>query len=568
VGTPVASNVIDATCFGTASGSVNLDVPGETGNLLEWSLDGITWTSFTAGNQVYGIPAGAAPTFQRVLSVRRNSTDPCFAAVTITIKNAVADITTSFTSTDASCSNNDGAIQVSPVSGGTAPYTYRLDSIDYASLPANNTFTGLAGGPHKFTVIDAIGCTKYFKATINFPGLVNFTQPVSNPPSCGGNGNDGIVSFIITSSGTFDVGYTSDQFNDPATFISVVSDGNTIITFNGLGGLPQGSYYYVVAKPVGALCPSRSLPISMLGPAAVDFSAIPQDFVCLDPNGPNGIIKVAGIKGSSLVDYNYQIFSAGNSNPIQSGTITQFQALPPDTISFIGLKKGKYQMILTQDQSTAANPGCTISSTYKSFSINGPTLTSFDTVSVTRKASERVQSSGSIAVVLQNTFAPEYLFNLKLLQADFPHQDNKHNAFDSTWVQFDTSDSIKFQGLYAGTYKLSMIDTFGCQRIDTLKISVRTDIFIPNVFTPNNDGKNDNFEIINLPDNSSIVITNRWGRQVFSGSKFAKISDPAGITSSSIVWDGGSEVDGIYYYNLVAGGKMYTGWIEILHPSH
>src|SRR6185369_2587691 len=33
VGTPVASNPIDATCFGTATGAVTLDVPGQTGNL-------------------------------------------------------------------------------------------------------------------------------------------------------------------------------------------------------------------------------------------------------------------------------------------------------------------------------------------------------------------------------------------------------------------------------------------------------------------------------------------------------------------------------------------------------
>jgi len=59
----------NATCFGSATGAVTLDVQGETGNLLQWSVDGINWNSFIAGNQIAGIPAGVAPTFNRVISV-------------------------------------------------------------------------------------------------------------------------------------------------------------------------------------------------------------------------------------------------------------------------------------------------------------------------------------------------------------------------------------------------------------------------------------------------------------------------------------------------------------------
>jgi len=127
------------------------------------------------------------------------------------------------------------------------------------------------------------------------------------------------------------VGITTDQINDPTVFQTVVSAGSAQVTFNGLS---QGSYF-VVAKPVGALCPSRSSPIAIGGgPAGVDFTIIPEDFKCFETKG---MVRITGIKGSSLVDYNYQIILAGNI--IQSGTITQLQALPLDTINYTDLDK-------------------------------------------------------------------------------------------------------------------------------------------------------------------------------------------------------------------------------------
>jgi gliding motility-associated-like protein len=481
--------------------------------------------------------------------VRDDASDLCPAQVSVTINNAVTDITTSFTATDASCSNNDGTIQVGAVSGGTGPYTYRLDSVDYAALPANNTFTGLAGGTHKFTVIDANGCNKYFKTTINFPGLVNFTTTFNNP-DCFNSGNNGNVIATITSSGTFDVGITIDPVNDPTVFQTVVSAGFSQVTFNGLS---QGTYF-VVAKPVGALCPSRSLPIAIGGgPAAVDFNIIPEDFVCFETKG---MVRITGIKGSTLVDYDYEIIFAGSI--IQSGTITQLQALPPDTINYTGLDKGNYQMRLFQDQSVASGCASPISSSYKSFSINGPAA-SLDTLYVNRKFSLPNIATGSMLIGIQESQAQPYQLMLHLVT---PHLEGQRNnyAFDSTWVSVSRNNQnlvMEFNAanIYGGDYRLSIRDTLGCTRTYDLSLDFDKDIYVPNVFTPNNDGKNDTFQILNLPDESKLVITNRWGKEVYRSSNYTNN------------WNGGSEVDGVYYYSLVAGGKTYTGWVEIMHPS-
>jgi gliding motility-associated-like protein len=104
------------------------------------------------------------------------------------------------------------------------------------------------------------------------------------------------------------------------------------------------------------------------------------------------------------------------------------------------------------------------------------------------------------------------------------------------------------------TLTLIAISQFGCK--DTTSITY-TDIqpccmfSYPDVFTPNNDGKNDGFRVIlyGNPVFYDLIIYNRWGQRVFHA------------TNPDEYWNGmlgGKECDaGTYYYYLKA--KCYTG---------
>ena len=537
VGTPVSSNPINATCFGSATGSVTLDVPGETGNLLEWSVDGITFNTFIAGNQITGIRAGAAPSFQRVLSVRRNSTDPCFAQVTIVIGEP-ADMVAPTTVTNATCNNNDGSILIGAVSGGTGPYTFKLDGVA-VTLPANNTLTGLSGGNHTLTVTDSRSCSKDFVVPVVFPGFVNYETAVIDP-DCTSNGSNGGIIVAILTSGTFQVGVTTDPVIPPTTFVTITSTGGDFTT---LSNLSKGTYQ-VYVRSLTALCPTKSVVTINGGPTIVDFSLAPSEILCF---GSKGTVAVSAIIGSPFVNYSYEILNQGLI--AQRGTITLLQAL--SNVTLTGLDKGDYQMRIFQDQSVASGCVAPITSAFKPFSIDGPDE-ALDTLFVNRTISFPDLPTGSMLIGIKESKQEPYEVKLELVEPLFPSQ-----AFVMDWTPaIRNPQTLKIEysvrRLFAGNYELSIRDALGCVKTYTVTIKVDTNIFVPNIFTPNGDGANETFYIRNLPTGSKLVIANRWGKEIFSSSDYQND------------WTAGDTSDGMYYYRLLVDGQALTGWVEIL----
>jgi gliding motility-associated-like protein len=66
-----------------------------------------------------------------------------------------------------------------------------------------------------------------------------------------------------------------------------------------------------------------------------------------------------------------------------------------------------------------------------------------------------------------------------------------------------------------------------------------TDIYIASAFTPNNDGLNDAFEIVNLPAQNELKIFNRWGAMVYEATPYQNDwqgTDPSGKALSGGVY--------------------------------
>jgi gliding motility-associated-like protein/uncharacterized repeat protein (TIGR01451 family) len=91
------------------------------------------------------------------------------------------------------------------------------------------------------------------------------------------------------------------------------------------------------------------------------------------------------------------------------------------------------------------------------------------------------------------------------------------------------------------------------------------DLFFPTLFTPNNDGINDLFEIKGLEDypDNEIEIFNRWGNEVYHNTSYMQ---------SGNIWDGSGLAEGTYYYilkvNLSGVNKKFSGFTTIVRKTN
>ncbi len=108
-----------------------------------------------------------------------------------------------------------------------------------------------------------------------------------------------------------------------------------------------------------------------------------------------------------------------------------------------------------------------------------------------------------------------------------------------------------------GTYTvtLQLTSANGCTSSYTMTIVVLPgEIDIPNVFSPNGDGENETFSILDIgyyPNR--LTVFNRWGMPVYETSNYRN------------QWKGEDVPDGTYYYVLVLDdGREFTGHVTLL----
>ncbi|MFN0032541.1 MAG: gliding motility-associated C-terminal domain-containing protein [Flavobacteriales bacterium] len=138
-----------------------------------------------------------------------------------------------------------------------------------------------------------------------------------------------------------------------------------------------------------------------------------------------------------------------------------------------------------------------------------------------------------------------------------------------TWYYSPTgSDSVEVAsnstGMYAGGeagYYYVVVTEPNCGLTSVTDYVVFVEnctIKIPNVFTPNNDGENDTFEIFGLDKfpNSTVRIYNRWGGLVYESDNYHD------------QWGGSEHSDGTYYFILGVNKnddfEYYEGHVTML----
>src|SRR5690606_7652348 len=273
-------------------------------------------------------------------------------------------------------------------------------------------------------------------------------------------------------------------------------------TSNTETGLSPGTVYVITTDNRGCI---RNDTIEVVNPDSMSITLTHTSASC---NTDDGTATVAVNGGSAPYSY---LWSVNNQ------TSTTADSLPAGMVSVIV---------------TDAN-GCSVSG-----SIN------IDTVNIHTAVAGADPTTG-IAPLLVN------------------FSNNSQNTTTYVWDFGDGTTSTDFAPTHTylenGTYIviLTSINSGGCMAYDTLIIDVINELVIPNVFTPNGDGVNDNLVFKNLhafPDNK-LVVLNRWGKTVYEKTGYQND------------WNGDDVSDGTYFFVLELNDKdntVHKGTITIL----
>jgi len=129
------------------------------------------------------------------------------------------------------------------------------------------------------------------------------------------------------------------------------------------------------------------------------------------------------------------------------------------------------------------------------------------------------------------------------------------SGLGDTYQWQDGNTSPSFEITRPGYYSVEIIRN-GCSSKDTLGVEFCDErIEVPNVFTPNGDGKNDTFEIRGIELGTwSLVVFDRYGQKIYSEKSY--LND----------WDAVGKSSGIYYYSITqhTTGKSKHGWVHVI----
>jgi len=425
------------------------------------------------------------------------------------------------TYTPSACTSNNGSAMAAPA-GGSPPYTYL-----WSTVPVQNTqtATGLAPTTYSVVVTDASGCSGTSTVTVtSTSGLV--ATATATPTNC--TANVGTATANPTG-GTAPYTYLwnpSSQNTQTAnglgagTYTATITDANGCITTataaviapNGITAVSTtatqtscngGTNGTATATPTGGTAPYTYLwNNGQVTQTATGFSAGTFSVTVKDANGCSfpatvTVTQPAAMTSSSTTSADTCGKNHGSATVIISAGATPYTYMwltnPVQPVATAGgLAPGTYTCIVTD-----AN-GCTVIGTALVGNIPGPTA----------------------------NFIPDPQ-TVDILDANITFLDQSSNA--TTWL-WDFGDgpppSTQQNPLHTyqneGTYLVTLIVTNGQGCVDTISEIVVVEgystFYVPNSFTPNDDGRNDFFapgfsRIDN--NNFSMLIFDRWGNELF-----------------------------------------------------
>ncbi len=547
-------NMVPASC-GNANGELQVSASGGNPG-YQYSIDG--GTTFQGTGTFSGLALGS-------YTITVEDATGCLGSQTFEVtENSTLDI--DFTFNFISCFGaNDGSITVSGVAGAGG-YTYTLNG---GAPQASGSFTGLSGGVYDIEVIDQDGCIIPDQVTIAEPTELVLNLDNTQDISCFGE-TDGLIT--VTGSGgtgvlTFDLNGGTGQGTGDFTALGAGSYDVTVTDDNGC--FVTINVVLTEPTPVPTSIEYANSPFCALGTGTVTETGVAggsyTSTAGLSIDATTGDIDlVASTPGVYTVTYSYN----DGGCPYTASTSVEIFALP-------SIDAGIDTVLCEGTDYVLAGQGG-VSYLWDNGITNGVSfIPSAGTVNYTVIGTDAngCQNSASVTITVNPTPNVEFTATpgggIAPLEVDFENISTGATNYSWNFGNGSSSNSSNqfVNAIYtdAGSYTVTLTgEENGCTDLHLIVIVVDFDppVFdIPNVFSPNNDGSNDYFLLINTSGLENliefeIVILNRWGNVVNT------------FNEPFFKWDGTTEggknvSEGTYFYKITAVG--YDGEEIVKH---
>ncbi len=463
---------------------------GQTLPIIAGGATTYTWSANAGGvtTQSTTVTPVTNPTIYTVTGA--NGT--CTGTATISIGVTATPTVTASANPAALCAGQSSTLTVS----GATTYTWSanagsVSSTTVAVTPAATTVYNVTG--------ENAGCTTLQSVTVTVNPIPTLAA-ISSQTVCSGNN---VNSINFTASAGAVVGWTNTNIN-----IGVAASGTTnisgyqapVVTTQQIGVITA-----IPADPItGCVGASQTFTIVINPKPVVTGPPLIDSAFCGIPTGDIKNLVVSG----GTPNYAYQWYMGSVVVPGAAGT----------SLNLNGMPAGTYSFVVTDANMCTATAGL--------FVIGGTPAV------VASFTANPISGTAPLNVTFNNNSTGAITYNWNLGNGSTPTTQNPNTIYTS-----------------GGTYTVVLIAHNGtCQSTDTLTIHVdqSISIVVPNIFSPNGDGINDDFGFITSGISSlSCDIFNRWGQKIKT------------LSSPTDKWDGkldngNTASEGTYFYVVVA----------------
>jgi gliding motility-associated-like protein len=505
------------------------------------------WSNGATTEDISGLDAGT-------YTVTISDANGCTTNTQVTVETIISDITVTPVVTNTTCTASLGAINIT-VSGGTSPYTYL-----WSNGATTEDISGLDAGTYTVTITDANGCSTNLPFSIAANTVFIVATPVVTNTTCTAS----IGAINITVSGG----------SSPYTYL-----WNNGATTPNISGLAAGTYTLIITDANG--CASNipftigtnNIPIIATADTVACSNQLPFTWNNININAEGSYpfttqgtagcdstitlnVKVNSISRSTTIDSTCanQPYTWNGNTYTTSGSysVTLTNAAGCDSIATLILNVKPIPILIVNDPPPVCEP-LTINLTAPAITAGSDPgliftywMDSLATIPLANPAAVAVSGNYYIKALGANNCTSTKPVKVTVLI----HKLIAGIRYPTitTGINTPTPLSARDIGLsYAWSPPVGLSSAFirepifnynrqteyiinitrdnGCITVDTVLVKlvavppdvVRSDIFVPKAWTPNNDGHNDKlFPLtVNIRELKYFRVFNRWGQLVF-----------------------------------------------------